>query len=90
MAESDIPPHILWGDIDVLHQRLVREGKKGELGWLKWVCKSYEVALRKRRRWRLKGKGEEGRVMSRLRKRDDLERVEGEPIREEEEGQETF
>jgi hypothetical protein len=35
----------------------VREGKKGEVGWLKWVCKSYEVALRKRRRWRLKGKG---------------------------------
>lgn len=56
--ESDIPPHILWNDVDVLHQRLVREGKKQELGWLKWVCKSYEVALRKRRRWRLKGKGD--------------------------------
>jgi hypothetical protein len=60
LAESDIPPNILFGDIDVLHQRLVREGRK-ELGWLKWVCKSYEVALRKRRKWRLKGRGEEGR-----------------------------
>lgn len=60
LAESDIPPNILFGDVDVLHQRLVREGRK-ELGWLKWVCKSYEVALRKRRRWRLKGRGEEGR-----------------------------
>lgn len=56
--ESNIPPHLLWSDVDVLHQRLVREGKKTEVGWLKWVCKSYEVALRKRRRWRLKGKGE--------------------------------
>jgi hypothetical protein len=36
---------------------LVREGRNREVGWLKWVCKSYEVALRKRRRWRLKGKG---------------------------------
>ena len=60
IAESDIPPTILFGDVDVLHQRLVREGRK-ELGWLKWVCKSYEVALRKRRKWRLKGRGEEGR-----------------------------
>jgi hypothetical protein len=60
LAESDIPPNILFGDVDVLHQRLVREGRK-ELGWLKWVCKSYEVALRKRRKWRLKGRGEEGR-----------------------------
>jgi hypothetical protein len=45
----------------------VREGKKQELGWLKWVCKSYEVALRKRRRWRLKGKGDgEGSKGARL------------------------
>lgn len=90
MAESDIPPHILWGDIDVLHQRLVREGRKAELGWLKWVCKSYEVALRKRRRWRLKGKGEEGRMVGRLRKGDEFERVEGGPMREEQESQEPF
>jgi len=60
IAESDIPPHMLFGDVDVLHHRLVREGRK-ELGWLKWVCKSYEVALRKRRKWRLKGRGEEAR-----------------------------
>jgi hypothetical protein len=60
------------------------------LGWLKWVCKSYEVALRKRRRWRLKGKGEEGRVMSRLRKGDDFERVESGPKQEGQEGQEAF
>jgi hypothetical protein len=70
-AESNIPPNILFGDVDVLHQRLVREGKKEEVGWLKWICKSYEVALRKRRTWRLKGRGEVGR--SRRRQPDSVE-----------------
>lgn len=58
LSESDIPPVLLWPDVDVLHQRLVREGRKKDIGWLTWVCKSYEVALRKRRRWRLKKRGE--------------------------------
>lgn len=56
--ESDIPPVMLWNDLDVVHQRLAREGRRKDIGWLTWVCKSYEVALRKRRRWRLKKKGE--------------------------------
>jgi len=77
-AESDIPPHLLWSDVDVLHQRLVREGKKGEVGWLKWVCKSYEVALRKRRRWRLKGKG------GQVKRRTGMKRIED--VNESEEG----
>jgi hypothetical protein len=72
IAESDIPPHILWGDVDVLHQRLVREGK-GEVGWLKWVTKSYEVALRKRRNWRLK----EGRERRSARATGHVKRIEG-------------
>lgn len=58
--ESDIPPVMLWNDLDVVHQRLAREGRRKDIGWLTWVCKSYEVALRKRRRWRLKKKGEVG------------------------------
>lgn len=56
--ESDIPPVMLWPDVDVLHQRLVREGRRKDIGWLTWLCKSYEVNIRKRRRWRLKRRGE--------------------------------
>lgn len=58
--ESEIPPIMLWRDVDVLHQRLVREGRRKDIGWLTWVCKSYEVALRTRKRWRLKKRGEKG------------------------------
>jgi hypothetical protein len=66
--ESDIPPVMLWNDLDVVHQRLAREGRRKDIGWLTWVCKSYEVALRKRRRWRLKKKGEVGSKAVRLSK----------------------
>ncbi len=57
VPEPDVPPHLIWKDLDVLHQRLVRdEGWKG-VGKVKWVTKAYEGALIKRRRYRLKGAG---------------------------------
>lgn len=57
VAESDVPPHLLFKDVDVLHQRLVRDDKLGEVGRVKWICQSYEKALVKRRKWRLGGVG---------------------------------
>jgi len=53
--EADVPPYLIWKDVDVLHQRLVREERLKEVGWVKWVCKSYEGSLKKRRRWRVRG-----------------------------------
>lgn len=61
--ESDIPPVLLWNDMNVVHQRLAREGRWKDIKWLTWVCKSYEVALRRRRKWRLKNKDQVGLKM---------------------------
>lgn len=56
-TESHVPPHILFKDVDVLHQRLVRDEKWDQVGKVKWICQSYEGALGKRRKWRLTGVG---------------------------------
>lgn len=58
VAEPDIPPLLLFKDIDVVHQRLVREGDLRNVGKIKWTCMAYEKALEKRRSWRLHGAGE--------------------------------
>jgi hypothetical protein len=57
VPEADVPPHLLFKDVDVLHQRLVRDERYKEVGTVKWVCQGYEAALAKRRRWRLEGVG---------------------------------
>ncbi|KAL7422788.1 hypothetical protein Q5752_002084 [Cryptotrichosporon argae] len=65
--EPDVPPHLTWNDVDVLHARLVRE-ERAEVAELTWVCRSYQKALETRRRWRLKGAGV-GRERRKMRQR---------------------
>ncbi len=78
--EADVPPHLLWKDLDVLHQRLVtKEDRKG-VARVKWIAKSYEGALLKRRRFRRKGVGlarERKREQVRMERLGRVEEVEG-------------
>lgn len=53
--EADVPPHLIFKDVDVLHQRLVHEEKWEEVGQLKALISHYERALELRRKWRVKG-----------------------------------
>lgn len=57
-AEPDVPPHLLFHDIDIVHQRLVRQGDLSKIGKVKWTCIAYEKALERRRAWRLRNAGE--------------------------------
>jgi len=40
---------LTFADIEVLHHRLVAADDWRSLAYVKWVCKTYEGALRKRR-----------------------------------------
>ncbi|KAK4684100.1 hypothetical protein P7C73_g6105, partial [Tremellales sp. Uapishka_1] len=55
--EPNVPPHILFSDVDVLHQRLVRDEQGDHVRKLGWMVRSYEKALKKRRNWRIGGAG---------------------------------
>ena len=52
--EDAVPPHILFHDISILHQRLVRDGDLQGIGAVKWTCLSYQKALETRRSRRLR------------------------------------
>lgn len=65
VREADVPPHMLFEDVGVLHQRLVRDEDGRGVALVKWVTTGYEKALEKRRKWRLKGAGKGGEVRSR-------------------------
>ena len=49
VQDDDVPPLLTFADIEVLHHRLVAAGDGRGLAYVKWVCKAYEGALRKRR-----------------------------------------
>ncbi|KAH9964881.1 hypothetical protein BC827DRAFT_1185755 [Russula dissimulans] len=49
-----VPPLLTFADVEVLHHRLVAAGDLRGLAYVKWVCKTYEGALRKRREETLK------------------------------------
>jgi hypothetical protein len=55
--EADIPPHLLFGDVEVLYQRLARDEDQKKVKFVTWLTTSYEKALEKRRKWRLSGAG---------------------------------
>lgn len=68
VLDTDTPPHLLWQDVDVLHQRLVRDGDAKGVGKVKMVTMGYLRALRERRavrrregRERGRGRGRKGR-----------------------------
>ena len=49
VQDDDVPPLVTFADIEVLHHRLVAAGDVRGVAYVKWVCKAYEGALRKRR-----------------------------------------
>jgi hypothetical protein len=49
VQDDHVPPLLTFADLEVLHHRLVAAGHLRGLAYVKWVCKSYEGALRKRR-----------------------------------------
>jgi hypothetical protein len=81
VREADVPPHMLFEDVRVLHQRLVRDEDGRGVGLVKWVTTGYEKALEKRRKWRLKGAGKGGEVRSR--RAEMIAAADGEELRKE-------
>ncbi|KAF9494640.1 hypothetical protein BDN71DRAFT_1563275 [Pleurotus eryngii] len=57
IPDDTVPPLLTFGDVDVLHHRLVALGRGKDIGYLKWVVKSYEGALRTRREKAMKEDG---------------------------------
>ncbi|KIJ18275.1 hypothetical protein PAXINDRAFT_9350 [Paxillus involutus ATCC 200175] len=47
--DDRVPPLIGFNDVDLLHARLAEHGRARDLGYIKWVCKAYASALKKRR-----------------------------------------
>jgi hypothetical protein len=54
VQDDNVPPLLTFADVEVLHHRLVAAGDRRGLAYVKWVCKAYEGALRKRREAALK------------------------------------
>jgi hypothetical protein len=54
VQDDDVPPLLTFADVEVLHHRLVAVGDRRGLAYIKWVCKTYEGALRRRREAALK------------------------------------
>ncbi|KAI9435830.1 hypothetical protein H4582DRAFT_2059299 [Lactarius indigo] len=49
VQDERVPPLLTFADIEVLHHRLVAVGDSRGVAHVKWVCKAYEGALRRRR-----------------------------------------
>jgi hypothetical protein len=49
VPDDAVPPLLTFRDLEVLHHRLVAFEMHKEVGYLKWVAKSYEWMLRVRR-----------------------------------------
>lgn len=49
LPDDTVPPLLTFGDLEILHHRLVAAEAWKDIGYLKYVCKSYEWALRARR-----------------------------------------
>ena len=49
MPDDNVPPFLTFVDIEMLHHRLIAsesEGARKEIGYIKWMCRAYERALR--------------------------------------------
>ncbi|EIN05304.1 hypothetical protein PUNSTDRAFT_122546 [Punctularia strigosozonata HHB-11173 SS5] len=49
IPDDHVPPLLTFADLEILHHRLVAAGRIAEVGYIKWVSKAYEGALRRRR-----------------------------------------
>lgn len=49
VQDERVPPLLAFADVEVLHHRLVAAGDLRGVAYVKWACKAYEGALRRRR-----------------------------------------
>jgi len=49
VPDDTVPPLLTFSSLEILHHRLIAAGNKQALGYVKYVCKAYEYALRIRR-----------------------------------------
>jgi hypothetical protein len=49
VQDESVPPLLVFADVEALHHRLVAAGNLPGIAYVKWVCKAYEGALRRRR-----------------------------------------
>lgn len=49
VQDERVPPLLTFADVEVLHHRLVATGDMRGVAYVKWACKAYEGALRRRR-----------------------------------------
>jgi hypothetical protein len=54
VQDDHVPPLVTFDDLEVLHHRLIAAGDLRGIAYVKWVCKAYEGALRRRREATLK------------------------------------
>ena len=54
VADDRVPPLLTFTDVAILHRRLVLDGRRRDIDYLKYVCVSYECGLRERRERALK------------------------------------
>jgi hypothetical protein len=49
VPDDTVPPLLVFDDVELLYHRLAAAGKRKEIGYLTFVCKAYEGALRARK-----------------------------------------
>ena len=49
VPDDHVPPLLMFRDVEMLHHRLMDEGRVKDIGYVTWLCKAYEGALRVRR-----------------------------------------
>ncbi|BEI89626.1 uncharacterized protein CcaverHIS019_0209880 [Cutaneotrichosporon cavernicola] len=69
IGEPSVPPHLMFRDLEVLHNKLVRDENWDGVARIKWACSAYEKGLATRRKWRSRGVGVAREVRQRARER---------------------
>lgn len=49
VPDDYVPPLVTFRDVEILHHRLIDDARKKDIGYVTWLCKAYEWALRVRR-----------------------------------------
>jgi hypothetical protein len=49
VPDDSVPPFLMFDDLEILHHRLVAASMKSGIGYIKYIAKAYEWALRGRR-----------------------------------------
>ncbi|ORY26582.1 hypothetical protein BCR39DRAFT_540638 [Naematelia encephala] len=77
-AEPDLPPHLLFSDVSILHERCLRDDHFRGMDVVKFITSAYEGELRTRMKWRLRGVGVERELAnSKGDKRQSSKRIKG-------------